>query len=318
VANLELPSRVLPRPLAATIPGIELALVVGLLSPWRPAFLLAANGSLVLLAVYWALIARGLTITPRPSCDCFGEVGNHVITGRTLLRNTVLVGAAIASVALAASGRTVWSLLGGAARGDWLWLGLAAMACITVGLVVGRSGADPSRDVPDLNAFATSPQTEDGDYVRQPIPSALLHDPQSGPVTLRELAARRAQLLVFVNCYCASTREAAASIEGWRARLPAVGVRLVFSVPIPQSQPLPTGTLLDHRGLASTVLGLAGSPCAVLLGADGALAGGPVDGMDELRTFVDDIEETLRDAHVTTVGTTAPTPVEEPRVTSGR
>ena len=45
VRNLELPAWVLPAWLAPAMPGLEVALAVGLLTPWRPVFLVAAAGS---------------------------------------------------------------------------------------------------------------------------------------------------------------------------------------------------------------------------------------------------------------------------------
>jgi hypothetical protein len=48
-------------------------------------------------------------------------------------------------------------------------------------------------------------------------------------------------------------------------------------------------TLHDPRRWARETLGLDGTPAAVLLGADGLLAGGPVSGRDEVVAFVDEI-----------------------------
>lgn len=300
IRNLELPDWVLPRGLARAIPGIELSLAAGLLTPWRATFTIAAVATLVLMLTYWALIARGLSLSPRPECGCFGQVGDQSISARTLLRNTLLVAAATAALALGASGRTVWSLLDAAGGGDWLWLGLTALACVVTGLVLGRSrGSDGDRhDTPAAGRGAQDVDQGEGDYVRTRTPQLVIHDPASGPVTLQELAARRAQLLVFVNCYCASTKEVMADITAWNELSPLVDVRLVFSVPIAEKfvGPPPPGTLLDHRGLAWQSLGLAGSPSAVLLGVDDHLAGGPVSGSAEVKEFVDDVVEVLRES----------------------
>ena len=240
----------------------------------------------------------------------------------------------MASTALAASGRTVWSLLGGADRGDGLWLAFGALACVVTGLVLGGSAA------PRPAAAATAPgpggagpaafpgDVEDGDddeYARAPTPSAVLHRPDRGPVTLLELSRRRAQLLVFVNCYCASTKAAMADLDVWNARLNQVDVRIVFSVPIAEKfvGPPPSGTLLDHAGLVWTSLGLTRSPSAVLLGVDGYLAGGPVGGSDEVRAFIDDVGDALQEvpdppAVVPAADDADPAPAESDPVTSGR
>ncbi|CAN7391548.1 MauE/DoxX family redox-associated membrane protein [Knoellia sp. LjRoot47] len=316
VRNLRLSDRILPVPLARAIPGIELALAAGLLLPWAPAFGLAAAGCLGLMLVYWALIARGLTIHPRPSCGCFGQAGEHQISGRTLLRNTLLVLAAAGAVALALSGRTVWSLLGDAAAGDWWWLALGALACAATGLVLAGSSAEGTMMSPTSASTGHSAAHEGGHehahdhghrhvddaadpdgYVRTPIPRVVLHDPASGPVTLHELSAQRAQLLVLVDCYCESTRVAMGQVESWDARFELVDVRLVFSIPLVDSLGTPpAGTLVDHAGLAWEALGLPASPSAVLLGIDGHLAGGPASGYDEVLDFLDEVQEVLAEA----------------------
>lgn len=301
--NLHLSDRILPEPLARAIPGIELALAVGLLTPWLPVFTVAAGVTLGLMVAYWALIARGLTITPRPSCGCFGQAGDHQISGRTLLRNTLLVSAAAATLSLAGSGRTVWSLVLDFGQGDVLWLALTVLACLLTVLIVGRFGPTIASDVPkpETSESAGAPaQPDDEDYIRTPTPELVLFDPETGPVTLRELSTTRAQLLVFVNCYCASTRDAIAQTEDWQERLGLVDVRMVFSVPIVERliPTTPPGTLVDHRGLTWQALKLSGSPNALLLGVDGSLAGGPVSGSDEVRAFVQDIEDSLRETRV--------------------
>ncbi|MFC7488098.1 MauE/DoxX family redox-associated membrane protein [Knoellia sp. CPCC 206453] len=310
IANLHLPAWVLPPWLARSIPGIEIALVVGLLSPWSPLFKVAATAALLLMLAYWALIARGLTITPRPSCGCFGEI-DQPISRRTLMRNTLLVAAAGAGVALAGSGRTVWSVVSGAGTADWLWLGLTQVACAVTALVLGAKvevasplvWLEPSADVaadPAVHAqHVHASEVEEGDdYVRTPTPELLLHDPESGPVTLPELSAKQAQLLIFVNCYCASTTEVVALIDGWQEQLTHVDLRLVFSVPIAGRfvGNVPPGTLVDHAAVAWRRLGLEDSPSALLLGADGYLAGGPVHGIDEVREFVEDVRDALTEA----------------------
>ena len=106
-----------------------------------------------------------------------------------------------------------------------------------------------------------------------------------------------------------------------RRGLACVDVRLVFSVPIPRGRsgdPLPRRHPPRPRRARLEGLGLPSSPSAVLLGVDGLVAGGPVSGMDELGTFVDDIEEALRERTVAVEETRAPTRLEEPRLTSDR
>ena len=85
----------------------------------------------------------------------------------------------------------------------------------------------------------------------------------------------------------------------WRELLPQLEVRLLTSVH-PDSLPedlRPEGAVAyDHVGLVQSALDLSGSPSAVLLGADGLLAGGPVHGLEEIEAFVTDIADQLADA----------------------
>ncbi|GGB69828.1 hypothetical protein N798_15770 [Knoellia flava TL1] len=315
IRNLQLPEWVLPLALARAIPGIELVLALFLLAPGRWLFTAASVATLGLMLAYWALIARGLTLTPRPQCGCFGQAGDQSISGRTLARNTLLVAAAVATVALAASGRTVWSLWDAGDAGDLLWLTLAACACLLTWLVVARRQPTPAeRSTPSVEGWRSSPTErrpaatggsdlgDDLDYERVPIPTLVLHDPTSGPATLAELASERAQLLVFVNCYCVSTQVVASNVAAWRARLPAIDIRVVFSVPYDASRLVDPveAPLLDHAALAWFGLGLVQSPAAVLCGADGLLAAGPVNGHDAVMGLLDDIEAELADASAPT------------------
>ncbi|KGN39110.1 MauE/DoxX family redox-associated membrane protein [Knoellia subterranea] len=326
VRNLRLSDRILPVPLARAIPWIELAIAVGLLTPWRWTFAAAAAGAAVLMVVYWLLIARGMTLTPRPMCGCFGQAGDHGISWRTLLRNTLLVAAAVASVALAWTGRTGWSAVSAFTSGDWLWLALAAVASVVTALVLGSFGPAPESPASDPvsptkaesgeripGGDAQGAADDDGDYVREPIPRAVLID-DGTPVTLRELAAERAQLLVLVDCYCASTQEITPHIAGWDERLDLVDVRTVFAVPY-KSEYLRTpveNPLLDHAKLTWDTLGVEYSPAAVLLGADGLLAGGPVSGVEEVTQFVADVEAQLSEGDPEVVDSDSPPSTDRP------
>ena len=136
-------------------------------------------------------------------------------------------------------------------------------------------------------------------YERTPIPTAAVIDADGEPKTMHELTAHTAALLVSINCLCGTSREAAASVNRWAQTLPQLEVRLLSSMK-PESLPeeiRPDGAVAyDHAGLAQKALELSGSPVAVLLGADGLLAGGPVHGVAEIEQFVADIAEQLGEA----------------------
>ncbi|MBB1512591.1 hypothetical protein H5399_08240 [Tessaracoccus sp. MC1627] len=142
-------------------------------------------------------------------------------------------------------------------------------------------------------------EEDDGleDYERLPIPDGVLLRPDGEPITLRALAGQQAQLLVTINCLCSPARAGIAAIEEWQTRLPVLQVRLVPSIRPRSAGTIPAAvervSLYDHAGLAAKALGATGQVAAVLLGADGMIAGGPVTGIDEVEQFVADIEAQL-------------------------
>ncbi len=158
-------------------------------------------------------------------------------------------------------------------------------------LIRGRVEPEP--------AVATPAAAEDdglADYVRRPIPDAILLAPDREPVTLRQLAATEARLVVAIDCLCDPARDAIARLGEWQDRLPILAVTLVSSkrfAPADVPEALRFPAYYDHGGVASRALGVTGQVAAVLLGADGLLAGGPVRGLDEVEEFVADIESQL-------------------------
>ncbi|WP_180349086.1 TlpA family protein disulfide reductase [Tessaracoccus massiliensis] len=149
---------------------------------------------------------------------------------------------------------------------------------------------DPAAAVPE------TVEEDELDYVRSPIPDGVVLDPDGAPSTLRQLAGEKAQLLVAVDCLCPPARMAMDSVVGWQEKLPMLDVRLVLPFRMQPGRLTPEQerlALYDHGGLATRSLGATGQVAAVLLGADGMLAGGPVHGIDEVRGFVDDIADEI-------------------------
>jgi hypothetical protein len=121
-----------------------------------------------------------------------------------------------------------------------------------------------------------------------------------GTVThLRQLSAQRPQLLVYVSDGCFSCNDVIAAIPSWRNDLPQVDVRVLvrqsFDISTLTSTEEPM-SMHDTDGLVSESLGIRATPGAVLLGADGLLAGGPVVGAIAVPEFVSDIREELESA----------------------
>ena len=296
---LRLPNALQQRWVALALPwGEGLLAAAILLAPAGAPQVLAAALTLVLMASYWVVVARAMTFRPRPSCGCFGDIGDQRITGRTLARNSVLVGLAVTHLAWALDGGSVLATLTDGVE-PVLWVAGAAVASLVTWFVTVRPATTTRRlDEPAAEDAGATVDDEPLDYVRATIPAALVTDASGRNHTLLELAAERAQLLLVVNCYCGTSVAAVRAWPGYRERLPQLDVRFVFSgvEPSALTDDLDLSAVWsDHGGVMATTLGLTGSPTAVLLGVDGLLAGGPVTGNDEVDAFVEEIAEAFAD-----------------------
>ena len=308
ITLLRLPRFLQNLTLARALPVGEVVLALAMLSPWVPLARLASWAALALFTAYLLIIARAMTFDPRPSCGCFGNIGDQRVRAQTVWRNAVFVALALVFVWFAGRGATVPGTLADLGTTGWLWLVMAA----AVGVVVGLIGSSPTGTPRHTHDQGSAPATEqasstsaiDDDpegYVREPIPVAVLVDAEGEPHTVAEMATTRAQLLVFANCYCGPTVHALRSAHEWRQRLPQIDVRMVFSgIPVMESSTdLPTDDAWrDHASLGWKAFGLGASPAAVLIGADGLLAGGPVSGQEDVEQFFAEIGEALADAPI--------------------
>lgn len=274
------------------LPVGEIALALALLLPWSPVAVAAALATLVLMVTYWAVIARAMTFDPRPSCGCFGRIGDQTVSERTLVRNSLLVLAAGLGLWWSARGHTVWTTLATFGLGEWCWLLVVVLAAAVAVLILGRSAPRPA----ETSLFpAPVPEADPEEYVRAPVPPALLQDPTGRVQLLLELVRARAQLLIFYTCACPPAIETDALVPEWQRRLAQLDVLSVATF-VPQPGHFQQPLWLDHGSLAYLALRMTGHPSAVLLGADGLLAGGPVEGLDQIRDFVDEIEAVLAEA----------------------
>lgn len=304
---LRLPDAIASAVTARLVPWAELAVAALLLTPWRWSFAVGALAASLLFLAFWVIVARAMTFDPRPTCGCFGRVGDHRINARTLARNSVLLALAILTSVISLQGETGTGLLAGFGTGDWVWLVLAvALAAVAVLVLGGSSEPRPlsarqrrrleqlaPRSPGGPGADAATGQDTDGaeDYVRSPIPDGLLVGREHEVRSLPRLAAQQAQLLVLANCWCGSTIAAIDQLPAWRERLPQLGVQLVHTL-APWDEPRLArldGVWWDPGARVYTALRSGASPAAVLLGADGLLAGGPVNGVEEIEQFVEDI-----------------------------
>ena len=273
---------VVPAELAApALPWIEIALAVLLLVAPATGLVPVAALVLLLMLAYTALIGRALGFEEPVTCSCFGSIGRHDVDRTTLARNVLLMALAAVVLWFAADGGSIPGVVRGLEDSDgWTLLAAAVAAAVAV-LVVG----DPSRP-----AAPESDEAELLDYERRPIPYGVLDLADGRSATLAELATSQARLLVVLNPSCGPCDRIAARLDEWVAGLePAVGIVAIYPL-----EHVPSEGLGHAAELAAVEPELnvrrvfdVGTPAAVLLGADGLLAGGPVAGENAIADFVE-------------------------------
>lgn len=310
---LRLPAFVANLQVARVLPWTEIGIAALLLTPWWWTYAVGALAALVLFLVFLVIIARAMTFDPRPTCGCFGRVGDHRINGKTVTRNVVLVALALVSGWIAVRGSSGTGLLADFSANDWLWLLLAVALAAVTWFVLGAPPTGPSRKdrkaqrEHEARRAVEAQAQEELDYVRTPIPRGVLVGPDNETSSLQALARQQAQLVVLANCWCGTTVATIDRLPEWRERLPQLGVQLVHTLR-PFDEPRLAGqpaTWWDPGGQLYEAVKAGASPAAVLLGADGLLAGGPVNGEDAIAQFVDDIAAELSEAEQETAGSEA-------------
>jgi thiol-disulfide isomerase/thioredoxin len=288
MVSLRVPSLVPRRHTRRLVPWLEGALAVLLLASPSAMLVVVAGLVVVMMAAYTCLIGRALTFDEPVDCACFGSLGSHAVSRVTLARNVLLLVLSLAAVWIASTGGSAPEAIADLGAADW-WTLAAVVGAVAVAVSIVRTPAS------EAGARAGEPVL---DYERQPIPYGVLTMPNGTSTTLAELASTQARLLVVLNAHCGPCVRTAEKLDGWAERLaPAVGVVAVHPEP---------GLDLPHHGVLATVepernvrrVFSVGAPGAVLLGADGLMAGGPVAGAGNVERFVEEILDELEAAAV--------------------
>lgn len=275
---------------AGALPWAEIGLAVALVAAPAGWLLPVAGAVALLMLTYTALVVRALGFDEPVSCSCFGRLGRHDVGRVTVARNLLLGVLATALVWWALDDGSAPSAFAALDGGDW-WTLLAGSASAAVAVLVAGGSSTASERGGDSRLDA-----ELLDYERQAIPYGALTLHHGRTSTLAELSATQARLLVVLNPSCGPCVRTAERLDDWATRLgPAVGVVAVY----PDESSALAAT--EHaRELAAWEPELnvrrvfsVGAPGAVLLGADGYLAGGPVAGEDDVAAFVEDVLDEL-------------------------
>lgn len=285
-----------------------LGIAVAALGGWVGA--VAGIVAVVLMLGYTALVARAAS-GGGASCTCFGAPAP--VTGATVVRNAWLTALAAGATVGAAS----TPLLGGALAAGIAhlpWLLAAAITVVTTALVLWRAperrvpaaapgvpvvrgsaaaSHDGSPDEPD--ALEGSASGDEVEYVRRRTPAVPVTFADGTEVNLRALATKKPLLLLALSSMCGPCEMIRDRRAHYRALLPEVDVRLLLVEPTSSrwaelEEPQSLHDLGDY--VAGSIEEWA-TPSAVLLGADGLLAGGPVTGDLAVEAFVGDVYEAL-------------------------
>lgn len=266
---------------AAALPWAEITLAVLLVVVPDGALVVVAAVVLVLMLIYTALIARALTFDEPVTCSCFGSLGSHRVDRSTLSRNVLLSILAGVVLWLALDGGSAPSAVGELDSAGW-WAIVATVAAASVAaLVLGRGETSGAADAGELL-----------DYERDRIPYGVVHQSDGSVTNLWDLTSSQARLLVVLSPGCGPCVRTAEKLDDLAVLLaPAVGVMAVYpdeaaaAAATEHAREIgvsePDGNI--RRGFS------VGTPAAVLLGADGFLAGGPVAGERDVAEFFDEV-----------------------------
>ena len=204
-------------------------------------------------------------------CGCFGALGDDRVSGTTLARNSLLVVLAALATAFGAAGSGVVPALGDFGTADWWWL-----------VAHGRGGGNGSAGggaapVPE----AVIDDDDLLDYDRVPDPLRRAGGRVRHPHHAAAAGRRAAPAAGLPERYCGACETVAWSCPAGcltsRPRRDLDGVHRDLWTSLPETM-LPDGipAWFDVESGATRHASPHGRPSAVLLGADGSLAGGPV------------------------------------------
>lgn len=310
MTSLRLPLRAMHRSVASVLPAAEIFLALVLWIPSAPLQTMVAVVIALLMITYLVIIGRALTFDELVECSCFGSFASPTVSRTTLARNLVLTLLAVVTVVAASSGAMTAALV--QTPLVLVGLGISLLLAISLALLtlggtdptLSSGSSAPAASIPSAGSAAQEGMDDEEllDYERTAIPAAVLQLPGGRLITLSQLTAQRAALLIFVSEGCGPCERVLDQAPGWiEALSPFLQVRFAFSGPLDQLRERTTLRVGEHAMhdllfTARTALGGRSAPSAVLLGADGKLAGGPVHGGSTVIEFVEEIQEQLAGA----------------------
>ena len=295
---------------AVALPVFELTIAVALIPVGSAAW--AALAATLLLAVFSVAVARVLARGERVDCNCFGSLSTRPVGRRTLIRNLVLLAAALF---LTVAG---WGDAGTSAVG---WLGdlgatetalVAVAAVLAIAAIVNFTFSwqllkQNGRLVAELGELRGRLDGS-GSHARigEPAPEFDLPALSGGRVTLEELLAeRRGLTIVFSDPDCGACDPLLPAVgrlqrdRGGRSPLVVISRGNAADNLVKASEHGLETVLLEDEFRLARSLGVNGMPGAVMLDVEGRIADVPAlgtEGVAELLTSLgaaDDLIEVI-------------------------
>lgn len=328
---MALPAMMNTRAVRTALPWIEILLALALLLSSGIVLWAATAATVVLFVAFTVFVSIGVRQGDPASCGCFGSLSRAPMSWRTVVRNLVFVALAAFAFIVTSTG----SYHGPALPVPWWTVVAAAVPLLVIGVIVwtergssstrglsaGRlSGVPPlpERLAPQQGAssqpVASDPNGTDAstdmtrpddepdegdDYVRLPVPFVSAVDSEGQRVSVRTMAQTQARALFYVSPGCGPCVTVMERLQDLPATLGPVAIHTIVAHDsslheLPES--MRANALVDPDRFLASSFGMAANPWAVVLGADGLLAGGPEVGGPAVTQLLDELVERFETA----------------------
>jgi len=270
------------------LPSIELGVGLALLFPLTARW--GAVGALALLLVFADGVARVMARGEAPDCHCFGQIHSEPAGRSTLIRNLVLAVLA-AMVVVAGPGPSVDGALG-SLHGTEITLVAVSVIAAALAVAVAQLWGDRRRLRSELDA-AIAAKTPPGLPRGTPAPGFDLDRVRGAAGSLMELIEpARPTVLVFLSTGCGPCLTMLPSLSHWQDSLStSVTLAAIFEGEREEIERL-SGEHDLRVALAQVdrdtfdLYSLRATPSAVLVDADGAIAGAPAEGVVAIEALI--------------------------------
>ena len=273
---------------AVALPVAELTVGVALLI--RPSARWGAAAAVLLLTVLIAGIAHAMSQGRAPDCHCFGQIHSEPAGRSTLIRNAVFAAAAV-FVLIQGSGPSVNRGVG-SLNGTQLALVATSILAAAFALAVAQLWSDRRRLERDLARAIASTATP-GLARGTRAPDFVLTPVRGGAGSLSELMrVTRPSVFVFVSTRCGPCLEMLPALARWQESLTdSVTLAAIFSGEAEEIERLCqenelSRVLAQEADETFTAYALRATPSAVLIDANGVIAGAPAEGVPAIEALI--------------------------------